>query len=122
MEKRMINEPLRGEIWLVNLDPMIGAEIRKTRPAVVVSSDILGKLPLKLVVPITDWKPAFSASLWHVSLNPTEENGLSKLSSADTLQLRSVDLRRFVQKLGFLSTPDLQEVIKAIAIVIEHDR
>ncbi|MDP2965956.1 MAG: type II toxin-antitoxin system PemK/MazF family toxin, partial [Pelolinea sp.] len=36
----------RGEIWLVNLDPMTGAEIQKTRPAVIVSNDALGKLPL----------------------------------------------------------------------------
>lgn len=46
----MIANPKRGEIWLVNLEPTIGAEIRKTRPAVVVSSDFIGKLPLKLVV------------------------------------------------------------------------
>ena len=47
--------PKRGEIWLINLDPTIGAEIKKTRPAVVVNSDYIGKLPLKLVVPITNW-------------------------------------------------------------------
>lgn len=46
----------RGEIWLINLDPTLGAEIRKTRPAVIVSSDVLGKLPLSVIVPITDWK------------------------------------------------------------------
>jgi len=43
--------PQRGEIWLVNFDPTIGAEIRKTRPAVVVSSDAVGRLPIKLVAP-----------------------------------------------------------------------
>nr|WP_310487775.1 type II toxin-antitoxin system PemK/MazF family toxin [Chamaesiphon sp. VAR_69_metabat_338] len=42
--------PRRGEIWLVNLDPTVGAEIQKTRPAIVISSDYIGKLPLKLVV------------------------------------------------------------------------
>ena len=45
--------PKRGEIWLVNLNPTVGAEIHKTRPAIVISSDYIGKLPLKLVVPIT---------------------------------------------------------------------
>jgi len=39
----------RGEIWKVNLDPDIGAEIRKTRPVVVVSSDAIGALPIRLV-------------------------------------------------------------------------
>jgi hypothetical protein len=39
--------PQRGEIWLVNFDPTMGAEIQKTRPAVVVSSDAVGRLPMK---------------------------------------------------------------------------
>jgi mRNA interferase MazF len=110
----------RGEIWLVNLDPTIGAEIQKTRPTVVVSSDLIGKLPLKLVVPITDWKDYFAVNLWHVSIEPTDINGLSKKSAADVLQLRSVDERRFVRKLGILSAVDLQEIVIAIAAVVEY--
>ena len=46
----------QGEIWLINLDPTIGAEIKKTRPAIIVNDDVLGKLPLKIIVPVTDWK------------------------------------------------------------------
>ena len=46
----------RGEIWLINLDPTIGAEIRKTRPAIIINDDALGKLPLKIIIPLTDWK------------------------------------------------------------------
>ncbi|MDB9317343.1 type II toxin-antitoxin system PemK/MazF family toxin [Nodularia spumigena] len=41
--------PKRGEIWLVNFDPTVGAEIKKVRPAVVISSDSVGKLPIKLI-------------------------------------------------------------------------
>lgn len=48
--------PKRGEVWRVNFDPTIGTEIKKTRPAVVISSDAVGKLPIKLVAPIIDWK------------------------------------------------------------------
>ena len=113
--------PKRGEIWLINLDPTLGAEIKKTRPALVVNSDYIGKLPLKLVVPITHWQSSFSDNLWHISLTPTSENGLTKLSAADVLQLRSVDLQRFIRKLGYLSISDLQETITAIAIIIECD-
>jgi mRNA interferase MazF len=40
----MTINPKRGEIWLVNLDPTVGAEIKKTRPALVISSDFIGKL------------------------------------------------------------------------------
>jgi len=84
--------PRRGEIWIVNLDPTQGAEIQKQRPAVVVSSDGVGKLPLKLIAPITNWKPAFASSHWHVRLEPDSTNGLSKVSAVDTLQLRGVDV------------------------------
>jgi mRNA interferase MazF len=43
------NPPQRGEVWLVNFDPTVGTEIRKIRPAVVISSDEIGILPIKLV-------------------------------------------------------------------------
>ncbi len=46
----------RAEIWLVNLEPTVGAELRKTRPVVVVSSNAVGVLPVKLVAPFTEWK------------------------------------------------------------------
>ena len=66
--------PKRGEIWLVDFDPAVGAEIRKARPAVVVSVDSIGKLPLRIVVPITDWKDAYAAYAWFVDLTPTDLN------------------------------------------------
>ena len=47
---------LRGEIWLLNLDPTVGAEIQKTRPGIIVSDNSIGILPLKVIVPVTDWK------------------------------------------------------------------
>jgi mRNA interferase MazF len=55
--------PKRGEIWLVNLDPTVDAESQKTRLAIVISSDYIGKLPLKLVVPIIDWKYSFASDI-----------------------------------------------------------
>jgi len=42
----------RGEVWLLNLDPTLGAEIKKTRPIVIVSHDSIGILPLRVIVPI----------------------------------------------------------------------
>jgi len=116
----MIKEPKRGEIWLINLDPTIGSEIQKTRPSVIVSSDFVGKLPLKLVVPMTDWKDYFAPNFWHIYIESTSENGLKKRSAADALQLRTVDLRRFVRRLGVLSTADLQEIVYAIVSLVEY--
>lgn len=86
------NVPKSGEIWLVNFDPTLGSEIKKVRPAIVVSSDVIGKLPIKLVAPITDWKPLFAQNLWHIKIEPDISNGLTKVSAVDALQLRGVDL------------------------------
>lgn len=90
----------QGEVWLINLDPTIGAEITKTRPAVIVSDDSLGKLPLKIIVPITDWKDRYEIAPWMVKIQPTIKNSLTKESSADCFQVRSVSVERFVKKLG----------------------
>jgi mRNA interferase MazF len=113
--------PKRGEIWLVNLDPSIGAEIQKTRSAIVLSSDYIGKLPLKLVIPITDWKAVFATHLWHIRLEPSQADGLSKTSAADVLQTRSVDIRRFVRRIGTIRAQDLGEITAALVAVIEHN-
>jgi mRNA interferase MazF len=112
--------PKRGDIWLVNLDPTIGAEIKKVRPAVVVSSDAIGRLPIKLVAPLTDWKEYFAGNVWHVRVNPTPATGLAKVSAVDTLQLRGVDQQRFIRKLGEVSPVTMEEIILAIATVIEY--
>jgi mRNA interferase MazF len=68
----------QGEVWLVNLDPTIGAEMKKTRPALIINVDALGKLPLKVIVPITEWKERYSVAPWMVRIEPNEKNGLSK--------------------------------------------
>ncbi|TVQ09158.1 MAG: type II toxin-antitoxin system PemK/MazF family toxin [Balneolaceae bacterium] len=54
----------QGEIWLINLDPTIGAEFKKTRPAVIVSHNALGKLPLKIIVPITVFSLSSNLLVW----------------------------------------------------------
>ena len=113
------SNPRRGEVWLVNLDPTLGSEIRKTRPAVVISSDAVGRLPIKLVAPITEWNLRFAPNVWHVHLEPDGANGLSKASAIDVLQVRGVDTVRFVHKLGELTAEQMEEIILAMAAVIE---
>lgn len=108
----------RGEIWLINLDPTVGAEIQKTRPAVIVNDDAVGKLPLKVIVPITDWKDHYKIAPWMVRLEPDKKNGLDKVSVADTFQVRSVSQKRFVRQVGLLSLQDLKNVGEALSIVL----
>jgi mRNA interferase MazF len=111
---------VRGEVWVVSIVPTVGAEIRKTRPAVVVSSDAVGRLPVKLVAPITEWKQAFGESAWLVRVDPDESNGLHKTSTVDVLQLRGMDIRRFITRLGRLSSAMMEEITAAIALVVEY--
>jgi len=90
-------------------------------PAVVISSDSVGKLPIKLIAPITDWKTYFSSNFWHVKIEPNSINRLNKDSAIDTLQLRGADLQRFIRKLGSVSEITMVEIIASIATVIEFE-
>ena len=108
----------KGEIWLINLDPTIGAEIQKTRPAVIVNDNAIGVLPLRVIVPLTDWKDRYAIAPWMVRIDPDATNGLKKTSAADAFQIRSVSAERFVSRIGELSKADLQDILKAIQVVV----
>ena len=112
--------PKRGEIWQVDFDPVRGAEITKMRPAVVISADAIGKLPIKLVAPVTGWQLGFEHNIWHVNLTPDSLNKLTKPSAVDVLQLRGVDIQRFVNYVGRLTSSTMEETTAAIAAVIEY--
>jgi len=115
----MYKSPLFGEVWLVDFDPAKGDEIMKSRPAVVISSDIFRPLKIKLVVPLTSWQEKFSVSQWMVKITTNNDNGLDRDSAADALQLRSVSYERFNRKLGTISAAIINEIKASIAIVIE---
>ena len=108
----------RGEVWLIDLDPTVGSEIRKIRPAVIVNDDAVGVLPLKVIVPVTDWKDHYAVAAWMVRVDPDTTNGLSKVSAADAFQVRSVSQQRFVKQIGQLSTALMEEITKALAAVL----
>ena len=109
-------QPTRGDIWLVDFDPPVGAEMAKVRPAVVINRDSVGRLPLRMVVPVTDWKPLYLTFAWFVHLKPDLSNGLAKDSGADTFQVKSVSLRRFIRRLGQVSDGQLNEIAMAVKI------
>lgn len=101
----------QSEIWLINLDPTLGAEIKKTRPAVIVNDDTLGRLPLKIIVPITDWKESYDVAPWMIKIEPDNQNNLNKISAADCFQVRSIAELRFVKQIGSVN-PDILDQIK----------
>jgi len=101
----------QGEIWLVGLDPSVGAEMKKTRPGLIISADALGKLPLKIIAPITDWKEHFCKYPWMVKISPSKQNGLTKESAADCFQIRSVSVDRMTVPVGSVS-PDIVALVQ----------
>jgi mRNA interferase MazF len=113
-------QPKRGEVWQIDLDPTVGVEMRKVRPVVVISSDAAGRLPIKLVAPITGWDARYSGSFWLVKVNPSVGTGLSKTSAVDLLQSRGVDVSRFKKKLGRLDAAIMEEIAIAMAALVEH--
>jgi mRNA interferase MazF len=106
---------MRGEIWLVDLDPTVGAEMGKTRPAVVINVSTVGLLPLRMVVPVTTWQPRYDQLAWFVRLPADAANGLSQDSGADTFQVRCISLDRFVRRLGLLTSVQVDEIARASA-------
>jgi mRNA interferase MazF len=95
---------MRGEIWLVNLDPTVGSEIRKTRPCVVVSpSEMHDHLRTVIVAPMTTkGRPA----PFRVNVSHGGKKGLILLD-----QLRAVDKARLAKKTGTLSAKTLTSTL-----------
>lgn len=109
------------EIWLVCLDSAVGAEIRKTRPCVILNDDAIGVLPLKVIAPLTDYKDKYDAVPWMVRIDPQERNNLGKVSVVDTFQVRSVSQERLVRKIGVLSESEFACVLDALKVVFGVD-
>ena len=60
------SRPRRGEIWFADLEPARGQEMNKTRPVVVLSTDAISTLALKLVAPVTGMTPSKAGKAWLV--------------------------------------------------------
>jgi mRNA interferase MazF len=110
-----MTHPKRGEIYLVNFDPTIGAEIRKTRPALILQNDIANRhSPITIVAAVT--------SKFDEPLYPTEvlavapEGGLSVDSVVLLNQIRSIDKRRLVRRLGALRPSTIEKVERSLQI------
>jgi mRNA interferase MazF len=98
--KLSMTNPKRGEIWLVDLNPTRGQEIQKTRPVVIISSDLFSPIPLRIIIPITSWQEKFGDRPFMVKIAASSENGLDRDSAGNVLQVRSLSTERFVRRLG----------------------
>jgi mRNA interferase MazF len=110
-----INLPVRGEIYLVNFDPTLGSEIKKTRPALIIQNDVANEhSPITIVAAITS---KFDATLYPTEVLISAGMGGLKQDSVVLLnQIRSIDRQRLAKKLGKVNDSTLKKVDLAIKI------
>ncbi|MBI3335624.1 MAG: type II toxin-antitoxin system PemK/MazF family toxin [Candidatus Portnoybacteria bacterium] len=116
MAKRSaVGYPKRDEVYLVNFDPTIGREIKKTRPALILQNDIANRYsPVTIVAAIT--------SQVEQPLYPTEvlirspEGGLTVDSIVLLNQIRSIDKQRLMRRLGRLNPEAMKQIERALLI------
>lgn len=108
-----------GEVWLVDFQPSVGAEIQKIRPAVIVNDSSFGLLPLSVVVPLTSWQVQFQQYPWIVHIFASPQNGLKNDSGADVFQVKSLAHQRFQQKIGNVSTTEFHTIKQALALLFD---
>lgn len=106
------------DIYLIDLNPTKEAEIRKARPCIIVSNDDIGVLPLKVVVPLIGHKEIHNNKSWLVPIEPSSQNGLTKISTADALNIRSVSDKRIIKKLGVIDDANYAQLLEAMKVVL----
>jgi mRNA interferase MazF len=113
----------RGMIVTVNLDPTLGSETGKIRPCIIVTNNTYNeRVPVIQVVPITEFNEKKSRIVTNVVIEPSKQNGLTKLSVADCLQTRPIDQKkRLIDIIGNLSLLDLSKIDEALKKVFELD-
>lgn len=119
MSPKQRHQVRRGELWLAELDPTRGAEIRKTRPVVIISADGMGVLPVKLAAPCSssDLPPA----LWRVPLTKSDMNGLDRDTTIDLMQIRSISVERLVHRVGSVDADTMADIAAMVAAIVEYE-
>ena len=108
---------VRGDVWLVNLDPTVGREQAKCRPCLVMSPELFNQGPAELVVivPITS---TFRQISWFIQIDPPE-GGLIKRSYIMCNQIRTVSIDRFQgNRLGSLYSKTMHHIENRLRILL----
>jgi len=108
---------LRGDVYLVNLDSIVGKEIGKARPAVIIQNDVGNKFsPVTIIAPISS-KKEITKPLPIMIFLEKGEGGLQEESYADCGQIRTIDKNeRLITKFGSISKSKMNEIDKALKI------
>jgi mRNA interferase MazF len=140
MQPSNVGVPLRGEIWSVNFNspitaptppnntpkanlPTTGDEIYKIRPVVVMNISIALNLKLVIVVPFTSWQSHFQTNnyFWMIKVTADTMNRLSNDSAANIFQVQSISTQRIINKIGVLTTQQMDLISATIAFCIDYN-
>jgi mRNA interferase MazF len=108
----------RGEVWRMALDSSAEGD-GESRLVIILSSDALAVLPLRVVVPLVAWRDAFTNAPWMVRVPPVLNSGLSEVMAADALQVRSVSTARLKTRLGSLPERVTAQVATAVGEMLQ---
>lgn len=113
----IVSPLLRGDVYLVNLDPIVGKEIGKARPSVIIQNDVGNKFsPVTIIAPISSVKEITKPLPIMIFLSKGE-GGLKEESYVDCGQIRTIDKdQRLIKKYGTLEKVKMQEIDKALKI------
>lgn len=101
---------VRGDVYLVDLNPTMGAEIKKTRPAVIISpNEMNNTLKTVIIAPLTSTIRAYP---FRVDCTFQRKRGQIALD-----QIRSLDKKRLIKKLGNFSTPKINNILSRILMI-----
>lgn len=111
----MMKEVKRGEIWIVNLDPTIGSEIKKSRPAVIIQNDIGNKYsPLTIIAPITSQN---TDKIYPIEVLLNQKNsGIETESKVLLNQIRAIDKERLIKKVAIVNEETISKIDQSIKI------
>ncbi len=110
-----------GSIWLVNFDPSVGSEIRKTRPAIIVSGTTFNQRRKVTVLPITSSSPDSRLLPVVIPVNPCAENGLTTNSFIVCIDPMTFDKRRLIKQLGILEQDLIRQVQSILHSYLDFD-
>jgi mRNA interferase MazF len=110
-----------GSIWLVSFDPSIGAEIRKTRPALIISGTVFNQRRKVTVLPITSSRPDGKLLPVVVSIDPDANNGLITDSFIVCIDPMTFDKQRLVRQLGLVNVETVRQVQAILCSYLELD-
>ena len=107
--------PKRGEIYLVNFDPATGAEIKKTRPALILQNDIANRYSsVTIVAAITSFSNKDDKTYPTEVFIDGSEGGLDNDSIVLLNQIRTIDKQRLMKKPGVLKEKTMTQINKAV--------